>query len=238
MPNTHRTQNKRYRAYLAADVCRFWLAARVFYLRALTHGLSLGNVPSNPQLRERLKTEAQDPEGRRRLHSRLKAIDPVSAERLHENDITRVSRALEVYELTGVPISAQEQPVFDSPFAFCILGTELDRAVLYRRIDARVDDMLTSGLLLEVKALLDSGISPQAQAMQGIGYKELVPVLRDKYPLEAAIADIKRNSRHYAKRQLTWFRRDDAVCWLDMAVPSAYTKALDTVKAFLEGTDT
>ena len=206
-----------------------------FYLRALTHGLHLGGVPSNPELRENLKAEAADTAGRKRLHDRLKAVDPVSAERLHENDVARVSRALEVYELTGKPLSALEQPAYDSPFEFCILGTDFKRKTLYQRIDARVDRMMADGLLNEVKTLLGEGISPQAQAMQGIGYKELVPVLVHDYPLENGVVDIKRNSRHYAKRQLTWFKRDESIRWLDMAGTDAYTEALDIVQTFLEG---
>ncbi|MBE0601737.1 MAG: tRNA (adenosine(37)-N6)-dimethylallyltransferase MiaA, partial [Firmicutes bacterium] len=118
-----------------------------FYLRALTHGLHLGGVPSDPELREKLKAEAKDAAGRTRLHDRLQAVDPISAKRLHTNDVTRVSRALEVYELTGKPLSALEQPAYDSPFAFYVFGTGLTRAVLYQRIDLRADRMMESGLL-------------------------------------------------------------------------------------------
>ena len=208
-----------------------------FYLRALTHGLNLGGVPSNPQIRERLKAEAQSKAGKTRLFDRLKVVDPQSAARLHENDIARVSRALEVYELTGIPFSAQKQPAFESPFDFCIIGTAWIREQLYSRINARVDTMITGGLMDEVKALLDDGVSPQAQAMQGIGYKELVPVLCNKFPLKQAIHDIKRNSRHYAKRQLTWFRRDESIQWIDMAAANVQTKVLAIAQTFLEGTN-
>lgn len=208
-----------------------------FYLRALTHGLHLGGVPSDPEVRERLKAEARDSTGRERLYDRLKAVDPVSAERLHANDVARVSRALEVYELTGRPLSALEQPAFTSPYEFCIFGTELNREALYRRIDARVDRMMADGLPREVKALLQSGVPQQAQAMQGIGYKELVPALLGEYPMENAVADIKRNSRRYAKRQLTWFRREEGIRWLDMAKADAYAGALGTAQRFLEGTN-
>jgi len=208
-----------------------------FYLRALTHGLNLGGVPSDPKLRQRLKASAADADGKKRLHDRLKAVDPETAARLHANDIARVSRALEVYELTGVPLSKQEQKAFDSPFDFCVIGTAMDRAALYRRIDARVDRMMEDGLQNEVQALLKEGVSPRAQAMQGIGYKELVPVLTADYPLENAVFDIKRNSRHYAKRQLTWFRRDEGVHWLDMADANAHGKALELARAFLEGNE-
>ncbi len=208
-----------------------------FYLRALTHGLHLGGVPSDPDLREKLKAEASDEAGRKRLHDRLQVVDPVSAARLHENDVTRVSRALEVFELTGKPISTLEQPPYDSPFAFCILGTDFERAALYCRIDTRVDQMMAAGLLDEVKALLSSGIPKEAQAMQGIGYKELVPVITQSASLQGAVAQIKQNSRRYAKRQWTWFRREDSIHWLDMADPAVYDKALATIQAFVEGTN-
>lgn len=206
-----------------------------FYLRALTHGLHLGGVQSDPEIRGRLKAEAPDGQGRRRLYERLQKIDPVTAAHLHFNDVARVSRALEVYELTGTPLSQQEQPAFESPFDFRVIGAAMERAALYRRIDARVDSMMADGLLQEVKALLLEGVSPKVQAMQGIGYKELVPVVLGEYPLESAVADIKRNSRHYAKRQLTWFRRDEAIRWLEMADEEAPEKAMAAAQAFLEG---
>ena len=208
-----------------------------FYLQALTQGLYLGGVRSDPEIRGRLKAMAQDAAGRQALHDRLKTIDPVTAEKLHPNDITRVSRALEVYELTGVPMSAQEQPVFESPFAFCLLGVTVERSLLYRRINARVDAMLADGLMDEVRALLSEGVPANAQAMQGIGYKELVPVLAGTCPLENAAADIKRNTRHYAKRQLTWFRRDEGIRWLDGDEKDRETAALSTAREYLEGTE-
>ncbi len=207
-----------------------------FYLQALTQGLTLGGVQSDPQVRERLKAMAQDEEGKRLLHERLRAVDPVTAARLHPNDITRVSRALEVYELTGIAMSAQEQPEFDSPFEIFRIGVAMERSVLYQRIDARVDAMMAQGLLEEVKALLTEDVSPQAQAMQGIGYKELVPVIQGLYPLENAVSDIKRNSRHYAKRQMTWFRRDGQIYWLKPDQDNTEAQALAIARAFWEGT--
>ncbi|MBN1777691.1 MAG: tRNA (adenosine(37)-N6)-dimethylallyltransferase MiaA [Clostridiales bacterium] len=206
-----------------------------FYLRALTHGLHLGGVPSDPKLRRQLKAEARDADGRKRLYGKLKAVDLETAERLHENDIVRVSRALEVYELTGIPLSKQNQPKFDNPYDFCILGTAMERAALYRRINARVGKMMEDGLLNEVKALLDEGVSPQAQAMQGIGYKELIPVLLTGYLLDDAVLDVKRNTRHYAKRQLTWFKRDESIHWLDTANENTQANALKLARSFLEG---
>ncbi len=207
-----------------------------FYLQALTQGLHLGGVRSDPKVRERLKASARDEQGKRRLHDRLRAVDPATAAKLHPNDITRVSRALEVYELTGVPISDQEQPVFESPFEFCLIGTVMDRQLLYRRINARVDIMIKDGLLGEVEALLAEGVPKDAQAMQGIGYKELLAVMTEQRTLADAVSDIKRNTRHYAKRQLTWFRRDEQIHWLNTAEDTAREQALSIAQAFLEGT--
>jgi tRNA dimethylallyltransferase len=209
-----------------------------FYLSSLTRGLTLGGIRSDWELRDRLKALAQDETGKRLLHERLASVDPASAKRLHPNDITRVSRALEVYELTGVALSAQAQPEAELPFELCILGTELERSALYARINARVVQMMKDGLLSEVEALLQAGVSPQAQAMQGIGYKELVPVLSGQKLLPAAVLDIQQNTRRYAKRQLTWFRRNGAVRWLDMAQESAQTEALHIAQHFLEGRTT
>ena len=208
-----------------------------FYLQALTQGLHLGGVRSDPEVRRRLKDMAQDAQGKQMLYDRLRRIDPVTADRLHSNDITRVSRALEVYELTGVAMSAQEQPVYENPFLFCLLGVTMERSLLYQRINTRVDAMMAGGLRDEVKALLAEGISKDTQAMQGIGYKELLPVFTEDSLLSDAVCNIKRNSRHYAKRQITWFRRDETIHWLNQSETNREAEALSIVRAFREGTE-
>ncbi len=203
-----------------------------FYLRALTHGLSLGGVKSDPALREQLKAEGQTPEGRHAMHERLKALDPEAAARLHENDVQRVSRALEVFTLTGKPISMQTPAEADCPLTLCLIGTTMARAALYERINARVDGMMSRGLLHEVEGLLAAGVPPEAQAMQGIGYKELVPIVLQGAPLENAVSGVKQNTRHYAKRQWTWFRAEPRFTWLDMEEPSSAAQALRLGEAF------
>lgn len=203
-----------------------------FYLRALTHGLSLGGVPSDPVLRERLKAEATTPDGRRALHERLRQIDPKAAARLHENDVQRVSRAVEVFTLTGKPISMQEKQTEDCPFNLCLIGTTMERGHLYERINARVDAMMAQGLLREVKALLGAGVPPSAQAMQGIGYKELAAVALSGAPLHDAVTAVKQNTRHYAKRQWTWFRAEPRFTWLDMENTASEAQALRLGEAF------
>ncbi|HNW85872.1 MAG TPA: tRNA (adenosine(37)-N6)-dimethylallyltransferase MiaA [Candidatus Limiplasma sp.] len=203
-----------------------------FYLRALTDGLSLGGVKSDPALRDSLRRIAAEPGGIRRLHDRLRAVDPISAEKLHENDVQRVSRALEVFELTGKPFSAQEQVMADRPFQFCLLGATMERALLYQRVNERVDRMLRQGLLREIQSLLDAGVPAQAQSMQGIGYKELTPALLKRVPLSDAVTALKQNTRHYAKRQWTWFRANPEVQWLDMTQPESVQQALRVAGAF------
>ena len=203
-----------------------------FYLRALTDGLHLGNVPSDPELREQLKQQAQTQEGRLALHTRLAGLDSATAARLHPNDVQRVSRALEVFLLTGTPLSRQQHGVADCPYWFCMIGVTMERAELYGRINRRVDAMLEAGLLAEVQTLLASGVTPTAQAMQGIGYKELVPVLQNGVPLAQAVTLLKQNTRHYAKRQWTWFRAEERVQWLDAAHPECTQQALAISKAF------
>jgi tRNA dimethylallyltransferase len=203
-----------------------------FYLRALTDGLALGGVQSDPELRQSLKDSAADEAGKRRLYAQLAEADPATAARLHPNDVGRVSRALEVYRLTGKPMSVQENAPGERPFRFCMVGATLERQALYERIEMRVDAMLAGGLLGEVRSLLESGVPPAAQAMQGIGYKELTPVLLAGAPPAEAVALIKRNTRRYAKRQWTWFNAEKRIRWLDMAKGESTDEALRIGDAF------
>ena len=145
----------------------------------------------------------------------MEQVDPASAERLHPNDIRRVVRALEVYDLTGVPLSSQKMPGrSDAPYDFQLYAIEMPRNMLYDRVDRRVDEMMRQGLLDEVRRLKESGLSPDAQSMQGLGYKELWPVLTGETTLSDAVSLLKLRTRHYAKRQLTWFKRDERIQWL------------------------
>ena len=186
-----------------------------FYLRAIADGLALGGAKGDPLLRAKYDAIANETDGRRKLHAMLEAVDPVSAERLHENDVRRVARALEVYELTGRPFSMQEQPEKQSNFELRMLGITLPREMLYERINRRVDEMIASGLADEVRSLLAQGVPADEQSMKGIGYKELIPVVQDGAPLDAAVELLKQNTRHYAKRQWTWFRAEQRVQWFD-----------------------
>ncbi|MCR4886892.1 MAG: tRNA (adenosine(37)-N6)-dimethylallyltransferase MiaA [Clostridiales bacterium] len=184
------------------------------YLQALSLPMDFGAVGGDDKIREKYHALA-DAEGSRAVHDRLRAVDPVSAEKLHPNDLRRVIRAIEVYELTGTPLSARKMPgPEDAPYDFLLYAVDLPRDTLYARVDRRVDEMMAAGLVDEVRALLENGLSPDAQSMHGLGYKELIPVALAGAPLADAVSLIKLRTRHFAKRQLTWFKRDGRIRWL------------------------
>lgn len=197
------------------------------YLRALRNPMAMGDVGSDEALRDELQMLADAPEGKQRLHDMLAEVDPDTAARLHLNDVRRAIRALEVYRLTGVPFSKQPQVEAETPFDYRVATLTMDRAVLYQRIEQRVDQMLRDGLVNEVKDLLDRGVPATAQAMKGLGYKEMVPYLRGEYDLDKAVYELKLGTRHYAKRQLTWMRREENVLWVDNLEKSAYERLKD-----------
>jgi len=182
-----------------------------FYLKALLQGL-FDSPPVDPEIRARLEKEAEL-DGAAALHARLAAIDPASAARLHPNDIRRVVRALEVWELTGKPLSSWQQqgwwgetPAAESEeFPRCLV-VDVDRQILYDRINQRVLRMIEAGWIEEVRKLRDLPRSPGKEASQALGYAELLAVIKGRESLEQAVATIQLRSRQFAKRQLTWFR--------------------------------
>jgi len=192
------------------------------YLQGLSLPMNYGGLPSDPVVRQAL-TEEMEKLGAQEMHARLSRIDPPSAARLHPNDARRVIRALEIYQLTGIPMSQHKTPTdADSLYDFSVYAIDWDRHILHDRINLRVDQMMKEGLLDEVRSLIASGVPSDAQSMQGLGYKELLPVLNGSMPLSDAVEQIKTGTRNYARRQLIWFRRDKRVHW----IPSA--QAFDT----------
>jgi len=187
-----------------------------FYIQALLYDIDFSNQDCNEDYRAELEKIAKE-KGNEILHARLMEIDPVSAEKIHANNVKRVIRALEFYHLTGKPISEhnEEEQKKESPYQFAYFVLTDDRANLYARIDKRVDIMLENGLVEEVKKLKNMGYHRDMVSMQGLGYKEILDYLDGKYSLEEAIYILKRETRHFAKRQLTWFRREKEVYWLD-----------------------
>ena len=155
-----------------------------------------------------------DPE---KLHRMLEAVDPESAGMIHPNNIKRTIRALEFYHQTGRKISEhnEQERRKDSPYNFAYFVLNDDRAKVYARIDQRVDAMMEAGLEAEVRRLKDLGLTEDMVSMQGIGYSQMLPYLDGRYSLEEAVRLIKRDSRHFAKRQITWFKREKEVIWLD-----------------------
>ena len=185
------------------------------YMDALIRGNDFAPFPSTG-MREKLEARAEG-EGMEVLLEELRSIDPDSAARLHLADRKRIIRALEVYYETGETITAHNIRTQAIPPRFSPLWLGLDfenRQDLYSRIDLRVDLMLQSGLIPEIRELLASGIPEKCTAMQAIGYKEFVAAIRGEMPIEAAAEEVKKASRHYAKRQLTWFRRNKEMRWL------------------------
>ncbi|HJA02683.1 MAG TPA: tRNA (adenosine(37)-N6)-dimethylallyltransferase MiaA [Candidatus Gallimonas gallistercoris] len=189
-----------------------------FYLDALLYKRTLGGAPADEAVRKKYEAIFER-EGKEALFSLLQEIDPASAEVLHPNDKKRVIRALEIYELTGKRKSEQHDERIPR-LPVLAVGVYYPREELYARIDARVDGMIKSGLVEEVEGLLNSGISENAQCMQGIGYKEVVEILKNSdlhstmsYKINAMSGIIKKNTRNYAKRQLTYLRKRNVV-WL------------------------
>ena len=188
------------------------------YLNAISYEMSMGETGADSSIRAELNRIAAEDNGPSILHQRLEQVDPTSAKRLHENDVRRVIRALEVYLTTGKPLTDHADDTKEErPYHVLVYGLSLPREKMYARINERVDEMIKNGLVDEVRALLDSGIEPRKEggAMQAIGYKEIVSALRNEISIESAIALIKQSSRRYAKRQWTWFRRDERTRWFD-----------------------
>ena len=189
------------------------------YLQAVSTSASFGEVSADEELRAKLHQLA-DEKGVQHLHDQLEKVDPVSAQKFHPNDVRRVIRALEVFTLTGKPISAQQDGTENSPYRFSLFALSHPRDVLYDRVNRRVDVMMEEGLLDEVIRLRDMGVPYESTCMQGLGYKELYDHLSGRLSLPDAVSLIKLRTRHFAKRQLTWFKRDQRIHWLDAALPA------------------
>lgn len=187
-----------------------------FYIQALLNDIDFTEQESDSAYRKELEALAEE-HGNQYLHDRLKEVDPESAEAIHPNNRKRVIRALEFYQETGRKISehnAKEQ-MRTSPYNFAYFVLNDERSHLYKRIDARVDKMIEDGLEAEVRRLKEMGCTKDMVAMQGIGYKEMLSYLDGSYSLEEAVYIIKRETRHFAKRQITWFKRERDVIWLN-----------------------
>lgn len=188
-----------------------------FYIQALLYDIDFSIEEDHSEIRKRLEAEAATVGGPETLHQRLSRIDPESAAAIHPNNQKRVIRALEFWELHGYPISQhnEQQRQRTSPYSFCYFVLTDERARLYEKIETRVDLMLSEGLVDEVLRLKSMGCNSQMVSMQGLGYKEILNYLEGSCTLEEAVYQIKRDTRHFAKRQLTWFGRERDVLWIN-----------------------
>ncbi len=204
----------------------FLVGGSGLYVRAVVDGLNFAGTGPDPERRSRWEALAEQ-DGTRALHARLRDIDPVAAARIDATDRRRLIRALEVFEVSGVPLSAR-QTTTPPPYTPILVGLTAPRQLLYRWIGARVQEMVERGLLAETARLLAAGAAPTSHALEGIGYAEMAQVIAGQLSLAAAVDRIARATRRYAKRQLTWFRTDPRVRWFD-----ASTTGPDSVEAYL-----
>lgn len=186
-----------------------------FYIQAILNDIDFTENDEDTPYRTELEQIALD-KGNEFLHQMLSAVDPKSAEMIHANNVKRVIRALEFYKQTGQRISEHNETerAKESPYNFCYFVLNDDRERLYERIELRIDQMLEEGLVDEVRALKEKGYTRDMVSMQGLGYKEILDYLNGVCTLEEAIYVLKRDTRHFAKRQLTWFRREREVIWI------------------------
>ena len=214
-----------------SDLFPFVAGGTGLYIKALIHGL-FRDRPCNPDTLARLNREAKRT-GPQALHERLKVCDPLAAEKIHPNDTFRIVRALEVFFETGIPISScHEQHGFPEPRLNALkIGLTMDREALYDRINKRVDQMLDAGLVKEVESLMDRGYSPYLKPMRSIGYRHVALYLTHEMGWEDMVALFKRDTRRYAKRQLTWFRNDPDMLWFH---PSEIHRIENVVDQFIK----
>jgi tRNA dimethylallyltransferase len=201
------------------------------YIRAVVDGLAIPDVAAQPTLRrewEELVAQA----GAAALHQKLQELDPPAAVSIPATNVRRVIRALEVCVVTGRPFSAQRTAT-PPPLAPLLLGLTAERAELYQRADARVDQMLAQGLVDEVRALAERGYSWDLPALSGLGYRQIGAYLRGEVTLAAAVARLKYDTHHYIRRQLVWFHSDRRIHWLDIATPRLAERAIQIVAQHL-----
>ena len=185
------------------------------YLQAMMHPMGMGSISADPELRAELKKTAETPEGKMFLHERLKKLDPATADRLPPNDVRRVIRAIEVSETTGIPFSQQPNREAPTDFIWKVVSTAMERQSLYDRINERVTAMIRLGLKDEVASLLSEGVPEDAQSMHGLGYKEMIPCIRGECSIDEAADRIRLGTRHYAKRQMTFLRREESIRYVN-----------------------
>lgn len=202
-----------------------------FYIQALLYDIDFSEEDSDQHIRSELEQLAAQ-KGSEYLHDLLREVDPESADQIHHHNVKRVIRALEYYRMHGEKISIhnERERQKQSPYQFLYFVLTHDRQVLYERIERRIDKMIQEGLVEEVDNLLKMGYNRNLVSMQGLGYKEIVPYLMGECTLDEAVYVLKRDTRHFAKRQLTWFRRERDVRWLDKTQFASEKEILDEIQ--------
>ncbi|WP_243291843.1 tRNA (adenosine(37)-N6)-dimethylallyltransferase MiaA [Bacillus sp. FJAT-47783] len=204
------------------------------YIQSVIYDYKFTESNTNEALRIELEKKVESV-GRLSLYEQLKKVDPVSAQKIHPNNVRRVIRALEIYYDTGKKMSEIEETNQHDPiYNVALIGLTMDRSILYKRINERVDLMVEEGLVEEVKCLYDQGLR-DCQSIQAIGYKELYDYFNGNQTLDEAIEALKQNSRRYAKRQLTWFRNKMDVKWFDMTPPITLDEKLNEIFQYVAG---
>ncbi|HJV45363.1 MAG TPA: tRNA (adenosine(37)-N6)-dimethylallyltransferase MiaA [Bacillota bacterium] len=204
------------------------------YIQSVIYQYQFSEAGQDPELRKELENFALE-QGNEALHQRLTEIDPMTANRLHPNDIKRIVRALEIYELTGTTMAEYQKRSKESPYQLCLIGLSMDRDVLYERINQRVDLMIEQGLVEEVRTLLDKGYHKGLTSLHAIGYKEMIDYIEGTLSLEEAVEQLKKNSRNFAKRQLTWFRSMPDLHWFDVTDRRNWSLHVENIRSFVAG---
>ncbi|MDH7578764.1 MAG: tRNA (adenosine(37)-N6)-dimethylallyltransferase MiaA [Bacillota bacterium] len=211
----------------------FLVGGTGLYIQAVIDRYEFPKIKGLREIRNKLRNKVEQGKGSE-LYEELKKIDPAAASRLHPNDYRRITRALEVYYLTGKPISSYRE-AGESPYSYqlAMVGLNRNRSELYQRIEARVDKMFAQGIIDEVKYLLSRGYNPGLKPFQSLGYKQVIRYLKGEYDLATAIALTKKATRNYAKRQLTWFRRDPRIQWFFLKGETVRQETFNEIASFI-----
>jgi tRNA dimethylallyltransferase len=212
----------------------FLVGGTGLYVNAITAPYKFQELPVNQSRRQELAALAEE-KGNRYVHDLLAKVDPELALKLHPNDQRRIIRGIEYFEATSEKISNNFVDINqqEGDFKVVLVGLMMERNLLYRRIENRVDDMIEDGLIEEAKDLLARGYSPNLPSLQGLGYKEIIGCLNGQYSLEEAISLLKRNTRRFAKRQLTWFKRDHRINWFNIEGDNTTLKIVERICTYI-----
>ena len=217
------------------DRIPFIVGGTGLYINSIIYNMDFTKSESNWELRKQLEEEAKT-HGNEYLHNRLKEMAPEVAERIHPNNVQRVVRAIEVHSESGESIGDFSKDLtLNEDYNYIFMALTRDREELYERINQRVDIMIKEGLIDEVKGLLDKGYSEDLVAFKGLGYKEVIQYLKGEYDYDEMLEILKRDTRRYAKRQLTWFRRFDFIKWFNISTYESHEKLIEDIKVFIKG---